>query len=78
MVFSTRLDSDGQISHDGEYWMMIGEHGDSAPITPIAPIMGNWCSWCNSPIGVVGAISPIGVVGAISPIGVVGAIHQLV
>ncbi|CAI5449169.1 unnamed protein product [Caenorhabditis angaria] len=49
--FSTRLDSDGQFSHgvglDGEYWMVIGGHGDSAPITPIAPIIGNWCDWCS-------------------------------
>ncbi|CAI5446518.1 unnamed protein product [Caenorhabditis angaria] len=73
--------------------MVIGGHGDSAPI------MVNWCDWCswrnfnhlwnwrmvdgrigewcNSPIGVVGAISPIGVVGAISPIGVVGAISPI-
>ncbi|CAI5453483.1 unnamed protein product [Caenorhabditis angaria] len=49
--FSTRLDSDGQFSHgvglDGEYWMVIGGHGDSAPITPTAPIMGILDHWWN-------------------------------
>ncbi|CAI5440390.1 unnamed protein product [Caenorhabditis angaria] len=42
-----RLDSTPMVKFlmvDGEYWMMIGEHGDSAPN---APIMGNWCDWCS-------------------------------
>ncbi|CAI5453482.1 unnamed protein product [Caenorhabditis angaria] len=45
-----RLDSTPMVNFlmvNGEYWMVIGGHGDSAPITPTAPIMVNWCDWCS-------------------------------